>query len=134
MISPFSRGVTMERSSTTLPRDRLGHRAARVRFRPLVDLMEGRTLLSILVSNAGDSGPGSLRAAIEQANVTPDTITFAPSVTGTITLTSALMDLSTDITIQGPGPKVLAVARSTAPATPNADDEFGWLVLGVVVW
>jgi hypothetical protein len=118
MMSLFSRGVTKERSPTTLPRDRFGHRAARMRVRPLVDLMEGRTLLSILVSNAGDSGPGSLRAAIEQANATPDTITFAPSVTGTITLTSSLMDLSKDITIQGPGPKVLAVAHSAAPGTP----------------
>ena len=111
-------GVTKERSSRTLLCDRLGNRAARVRFRPLVDLMEGRTLLSILVSNAGDSGPGSLRAAIEQANATPDTIMFAPSVTGTITLETALPDLSSDITIQGPGASVLAVANGITSGIP----------------
>jgi hypothetical protein len=93
------------------------HRAARVRFQPTVDLMEGRTLLSILVSNTDDSGPGSLRAAIAQADTTPGTITFDPSVTGTINLLSALPDLNANITIQGPGPKVLAVALSTAPGT-----------------
>ena len=119
MISLFSRGVTKERSSITLPRDRFGHRAARVRFRPLVDLMEGRTLLSILVSNAGDSGTGSLRAAIEQANATPDTITFAPSVTGTIVLSTALPDLASNMVISGPGALVLTVARSAAPGTPD---------------
>ena len=83
--------------------------------------MEGRTLLSILVSNAGDSGPGSLRAAIEQANATPDTITFAPSVTGMITLSTALPDLAANIVVAGPGPSLLTVARSAAPGTP----EFG---------
>ena len=74
--------------------------------------MEGRTLLSILVSNAGDSGTGSLRAAIEQANATPDTITFAPSVTGTIVLSTALPDLASNMVISGPGALVLTVART----------------------
>src|SRR5271157_1697446 len=118
MMSLFSLRVTKERSSTTLQRDRLGNRAARVRFRPLVDLMESRTLLSILVSNAGDSGPGSLRAAIVQANTTPDTITFDPSVTGTINLLSALPELDADFTIQGPGPNVLAVANGITSGIP----------------
>src|SRR5262249_29781875 len=58
---------------------------------------------------------GSLRDGITQANSNTDPfhiITFAPSVTGTITLGSALPDLAADISILGPGAKVLTVARS----------------------
>jgi hypothetical protein len=75
------------------------------------------------VLNTNDSGPDSLRAAIEHANLDPaqDTITFDPTVTGTITLSSALPDLSTSITVDGPGASALTVARSAAPGTP----EFG---------
>ena len=50
-------------------------------FRPRFDFMEDRTLLStFLVSNTGDSGPGSLRQAILDSNVAPSgtsTIAFA---------------------------------------------------------
>ena len=43
------------------------------------------------VTNTNDSGAGSLRDAIDDANATsvPDTITFQTGLTGTITLTSA---------------------------------------------
>ncbi len=71
-----------------------------------LEALETRALLStLLVSSAADSGPGTLRAAIEQANLDTagDTISFAPGVTGTITLSSALPDLSTDVNLDGPG-------------------------------
>src|SRR5262245_49712235 len=76
---------------------------------------------TITVLNANDSGSDSLRAAIEQANLdaAQDTIEFAPAVPGTITLTSALPDLSTDIILSGPGASALTVARSAAPGTPG---------------
>jgi hypothetical protein len=39
------------------------------RLRPRLEVMEDRTLLStFVVSNTGDSGPGSLRQAILDAN------------------------------------------------------------------
>ena len=61
------------------------------------------------VTNLNDSGVGSLRDAITQANTAAgaDTITF--SVTGTITLASALPNISTDITITGPGSALLTI-------------------------
>lgn len=59
------------------------------------------------VSNTNDSGAGSLRQAITDANGTAgvaDTITF--TVSGTITLLSALPAISSDLTIDGSGQSV----------------------------
>src|SRR5438045_8398075 len=60
----------------------------------------------ITVTNTNDSGPGSLRQALADAN-DGDTINFA--VTGTIGLTSGELLVSTSITISGPGAANLAV-------------------------
>ena len=82
------------RSPPTRPR----HPSSRRRLS--VEPLEERALLSTLtVNGVGDTGTGSglsgdLRYAITQSNQNPgdDTINF--SVTGTITLNSALPDLS----------------------------------------
>jgi len=58
---------------------------------------------SYTVNATADSGPGSLRDAITQINTSTDpgnTITF--SVTGTITLTSALPAINKPVAITGP--------------------------------
>ena len=77
----------------------------------------GATVLwtTLTVTNTNDSGVGSLRAAIAAANQHPgpDTIDFAPAVTGTIALASPLPDLTTNIDIQGPGANLLTVRRDT---------------------
>jgi hypothetical protein len=88
--------------------------------RPALEPLEDRALLAVItVLNTNDAGPGSLRDALVQAtSESGDTITFAPTVTGTITLTSALPDLSSNLTIDGPGASVLTVARSTDAGTP----------------
>jgi hypothetical protein len=69
------------------------------------------------VTTLANSGAGSLRQAILDANATPgdDTITFA--VTGTINLSSALPHVSSNIDIQGPGARALTV-RSVGGGTP----------------
>ena len=69
------------------------------------------------VTNTADSGLGSLRAAISQANIdgangTPDTINF--NVTGTITLTGGTLSITQPVTITGPGAASLAVSGSNA--------------------
>ncbi len=105
----------------------LGRRARRYRSKtssrfPESERLEARVVPAVItVMNTGDSGPGSLRAAITQADLdtTPDTIMFASSVTGTITLLSALPELSTAITLDGPGASVLTVAPSTATGPPD---------------
>jgi hypothetical protein len=62
------------------------------------------------VTNTNDSGGGSLRQAILDANASGgDEITFS-NVTGTITLLSALPALAANITITGPGTNLLTVS------------------------
>lgn len=65
------------------------------------------------VVNTNDSGTGSLRQAVLDANANAgaDTITFDPSVTGTITLTSGQLAIRNDgLTITGPGMDVLNIS------------------------
>src|SRR6266705_2085399 len=67
----------------------------------------------ITVTNLNDSGSGSLRQALADAN-DGDTIEFA--VTGTISLTSGELLVAKNITISGPAAESLAVngnAKST---------------------
>ena len=67
---------------------------------------------TITVVNTDDSGPGSLRQAIADAN-DGDTIDFDPSLKGqTITLTSAELAIDKNITISGPGSNSLTVRPS----------------------
>src|SRR4030095_16171922 len=66
-----------------------------------------------IVANTNDSGAGSLRDAIVNSAAI-DTITFAPGVTGTITLLSALPDLTKNLTISGPGASNLAISGNNA--------------------
>jgi hypothetical protein len=65
---------------------------------------------TITVTTTNDSGPGSLRQALVDAN-DGDTITFA--VTGTIGLTSGELVIDNSVTINGPGSDSLAVSRSS---------------------
>jgi hypothetical protein len=66
---------------------------------------------TITVTNTNDSGPGSLRQALRDAN-DDDTITFA--VTGTITLTSGGLPINKNITISGPSPAQLSIDGNQA--------------------
>jgi hypothetical protein len=76
----------------------------------------------IVVTNVNDSGSGSLRDAITQANVDPvaDIIVFDPTFFGTprtISLLSALPAIGNPVTITGPGADLLTVRRDPAATT-----------------
>jgi hypothetical protein len=81
------------------------------RFRPQLETLEGRDVPSTLtVTNNLDSGPGSLRAEIAAAQ-SGDTIVFAKRLDGNIiTLTSGQLNITTGLTIQGPGAGQLTVS------------------------
>ena len=64
----------------------------------------------ITVTNGDDSGPGSLRQALADAN-DGDTINFDPSV-GTVTLTTAELAIDKSLTLSG-APQMVTVARSS---------------------
>jgi hypothetical protein len=67
----------------------------------------------ITVTNTNDSGPGSLRQALADAN-DGDTIHFDPSLNGqTITLTTEELVIDKNVTVIGPGPSLLTVAPSS---------------------
>jgi len=69
--------------------------------------------------NTNDSGAGSLRQALADAN-DGDTINFDSSLKGeTIILTSGQLVVGDSVTISGPGADQLTVQRSTAGGTPN---------------
>jgi Domain of unknown function (DUF4214) len=74
---------------------------------------------TFVVNSLGDAGSGTLRAAIQNAvsdsNPDADTINF--TVKGTIDLNSALPNLSSTLTLDGPGANLLTISRNTAPAT-----------------
>ena len=64
---------------------------------------------TIIVTNNNDSGLGSLRQALADA-APGDTITFAPHVSGTITLASGELVVSKNLTIAGSGKDNLTIS------------------------
>jgi CSLREA domain-containing protein len=70
--------------------------------------------ISLRVTNLNDSGDGSLRKAVSNANISPgdDVITFAPSVGGIIRLTSGEIEIINNgsLEIKGPGTYVLTIS------------------------
>jgi predicted outer membrane repeat protein len=66
---------------------------------------------TITVTNTNDSGPGSLRQALANAN-NGDRINFA--VTGAITLTNGGLGITKNVTISGPGTNQLAIDGNQA--------------------
>src|SRR5262249_55695167 len=91
---------------------RRARRRARPHWLPLEQLEDRMVMTTFNVLNPADSGPGSLRQAILDANTQTgaDVIDFAPGLHGTITLTSGELDITDDLTINGPGANVLTVS------------------------
>lgn len=81
--------------------------------------VESVSALTYAVGNLNDSGPGSFRQALLDANAAGGgTIGFDAGLTGTIVLTTALPDLG-NVEIEGPGASSLTIQRSTIASTPE---------------
>jgi hypothetical protein len=76
---------------------------------------------TITVANTNDSGAGSLRDALANAN-TGDTIDLT-GVTGTITLATGQLEIDVAVTIQGPGASLLTVSGNGASRVFNMDED-----------
>ncbi len=112
-------------------------------------LLAGSTAASanapLSVTNLNDSGAGSLRQALLDANTAPgqDVITFATGVSGTISLLSDFPALTEVIDLEGPGSSVITIDGGwTQAGGPTAgheifnlsDDGSGtWTLSGITV-
>lgn len=89
---------------------------------PLVlEPLEDRTVpTGFLVSNSADSGTGSLRQALLDANYNPglDSISFASSVHN-ITLSSGELAITESVTLQGSGANKLSISGNDASRVLN---------------
>ncbi|GAB4178544.1 MAG: hypothetical protein Fur0032_19040 [Terrimicrobiaceae bacterium] len=84
---------------------------------------------TFLVTNIADSGAGSLRDAVDQANTTggADSIAFDPSFFSAstpqkIVLTSGHIDISDTLTIKGPGRDILTIDGNSMSRIFNITD------------
>src|SRR5436190_1359270 len=69
---------------------------------------------TLIVTTTADTGPGSLRQALADAQDS-DTIQFDPALNGqTILLTTAALVINKNITVSGLGPDLLSVSRSSS--------------------
>jgi hypothetical protein len=85
------------------------------RFRPQLEALEGRDVPSHLtshltVTNTLDSGKGSLRDEIAHASQNATIVFDLGTGSHTITLTSGELDITTGLTIEGPGAGQLTIS------------------------
>jgi hypothetical protein len=82
------------------------------------------TPTTLVVTNTSDSGAGSLRQAITDANAAPGPNTINFNIPGnapyTIALGSELPIITDALTITGPGPRILSITGSNARRVLNA--------------
>jgi hypothetical protein len=89
--------------------------AQRRSARPRLEFLEQRTLLNTdMVTSDGDTGSGTLRTVIANA-AAGDIIEFNMSdFTSPITLTSGVIDITKNLSIEGPGASVLSVSGNSS--------------------
>ena len=87
------------------------------------------------VANLNDSGPGSFRQAILDANATigPDEITFAPGLSGVIALTSGGVSLTDEVTITGPGASLLTFMGNGAASVIGVTSPVRVVITGLTI-
>ncbi|MFI5143227.1 MAG: IPTL-CTERM sorting domain-containing protein [Thermoanaerobaculales bacterium] len=87
------------------------------------------------VTNLNDSGAGSLRQAVLDANANPgaDSITFQSGLTGTIGLTSGEIAITDSVAIVGPGAPALAVTSTARIFNISGADTLSVTISGLTL-
>lgn len=87
------------------------------------------------VTNLNDSGPGSFRQAVLDANATagPDEVTFAPGLAGVISLTSGWISPTDSITISGPGASLLTLEGDGATSVISVTSGVQVVISGLTI-
>src|SRR5579883_231363 len=80
----------------------------RTTYRPHLESLEDRWLLSTVTNLNDDGSSGSLRAAIAGTQ-SGGTVDFAAGLKGVITLTSGELLIDKNLTVQGPGAVAVAI-------------------------
>ncbi len=89
---------------------------------------------TFVVTNTNDSGAGSLRQAVHDADYAPGSeIDFDPSLTGTIVLTSGELDVTNIMTIVGPGADILAVSGDNASRVFDISQSVAVAISGLTI-
>lgn len=117
-------------TSTRFPRSWAQHRPTPPRFRPQLEVLEGRDVPSTLtVTNNLDNGAvGSLRYEIGVAQ-SGDTIVFDNSLKGTTITVGSTLDINKSLAIEGLGAKNLAISGGNQSASTGY-----WRVFEVDRW
>lgn len=102
-------GVTIEQRGVGFPRSLGGS----------IDIGAVEVELPLVVTNADDSGPGSLRQVLSDANALggPDTVSFDPiffATAKTIALTTGELLVSDSVSILSPGASIVTVSGNNA--------------------
>src|SRR5262245_44200850 len=116
-LTSLLRRLTSASPHTRCHRGRHPNRHQQRCFVPRLEGLECRALPSTFtVLDLSDSGPDSLRQAIQGANSNPgpDVVQFAPGLEGTVTLTSGQLSITDDLRIDGPGADRLVVSGNDA--------------------
>ncbi len=93
---------------------------------------------TLTVSNTNDSGSGSLRQALSDANAAPDedTIAFDSAVFAsarTITLSTGELPITQSISIVGPGARLLTISGNSASRVFNVSSGTTATISGLTI-
>src|SRR5262249_48341246 len=105
-------------------------------FLPRLESLEDRVVPSnFTVRNLADSGPGSLRQTILDANAHPgaNITRFASSLQGTIPLTGGELEITGDLTIDGPAEDRLTVSGNHASRLFDISASASVTIVGLIM-